>query len=515
MSEAGRALEGPERLIGSRVLDFELKAVLGAGGMSVVYRGEHRVTAQAVAIKILPPELAVHEELKARFVEEARVLAKLEHPNIVHLNNFTEAGGRLCLVMQFVEGVTFESMIVTRGKVAPEEALRVGIEVCRALEYAHGQGVVHRDIKPSNVLVRADGAVKVTDFGIAKMIGNSRLTSTGQTMGTVRYMSPEQVRGKTADARSDVYSLGITLYEALCGHTPFDGENHFDIMQQHLRNRPPALAKMGVTVPAAVEKVLQTALEKNAADRFAGAKEMREALEAVISQLPRGDDATVAAVRGGKSRMALGLGLAVLVVAGAGATFLLARQLGKPALTATTKTTGPSGATTAPVVKPKAKVSWPLPHSIAGEIVATDEKFDADGLRVQSSEKRDAGKVRAEVRAILDDLRVWLATSDVPAARALAADFHPPPLNLVIVPQKLIDDGSLFPELPTNSGSTYPYRYIEKKRTLFMNDSKGFERQDLADGVALHVLAWAPSITGAEVSDLAEKFALHYMSKSK
>src|SRR5256885_3028536 len=243
-------LEGPERLLGTRVLDFELKAISGAGGMSVVYRGEHRVTGQAVAIKILPPELAVHEELKARFVEEARVLAKLEHPNIVHLNNFTEAGGRLCLIMQFVEGVTFEAKIVQQGKVGADEALRVGIEVCKALEYAHGQGVVHRDIKPSNIILRNDGAVKVTDFGIAKMVGNSRLTSTGQTMGTVRYMSPEQVRGKSADARSDIYSLGITIYEALCGVTPFDGENHFDIMQQHLRNRPPPMSKSGAVVPA-------------------------------------------------------------------------------------------------------------------------------------------------------------------------------------------------------------------------------------------------------------------------
>src|ERR1700761_3279748 len=221
MSEQAKALEGPERLIGTRVLDFELKSIIGAGGMSVVYRGQHRVTGQEVAIKILPPELAVHEELKARFVEEARVLAKLEHPNIVHLNNFTEAGGRMCLVMQFVEGVTFESNIVSSGKVPADEALRITIEVCKGLEYAHSQGVIHRDIKPSNVLVRSDGAVKVTDFGIAKMMGNSRLTSTGQTMGTVRYMSPEQVRGKMADARSDLYSLGITLYEALCGATPF------------------------------------------------------------------------------------------------------------------------------------------------------------------------------------------------------------------------------------------------------------------------------------------------------
>src|ERR1700760_2435164 len=146
MSDDAKPLEGPERLIGSRVLDFELKAILGSGGMSVVYRGQHRVTGQEVAIKILPPELAVHEELKARFVEEARVLAKLEHPNIVHLNNFTEAGGRMCLVMQFVEGVTFESKIVSGGRLPADEALRVGIEVCKALEYAHAQGVIHRDI---------------------------------------------------------------------------------------------------------------------------------------------------------------------------------------------------------------------------------------------------------------------------------------------------------------------------------------------------------------------------------
>src|SRR3954467_5596613 len=132
MSDAAKPLEGPERLIGSRVLDFELKAIIGAGGMSVVYRGEHRVTGQEVAIKILPPELAVHEELKARFVEEARVLAKLEHPNIVHLNNFTEAGGRLCLIMQYVEGVTFESNIIKDHRVPVDIAIKVGIEVCKA-----------------------------------------------------------------------------------------------------------------------------------------------------------------------------------------------------------------------------------------------------------------------------------------------------------------------------------------------------------------------------------------------
>ena len=514
MSEAGKALEGPERLIGSRVLDFELKAVIGAGGMSVVYRGEHRVTGQAVAIKILPPELAVHEELKARFVEEARVLAKLEHPNITHLNNFTEAGGRLCLVMQYVEGVTFESMIVQRGKVAPDEAIRVGIEVCKALEYAHANGVVHRDIKPSNILVRADGAVKVTDFGIAKMIGNSRLTSTGQTMGTVRYMSPEQVRGKAADARSDIYSLGITLYEALTGHTPFDGENHFDIMQQHLRSRPPALAKMGAAVPSPVEKALLVALEKSAADRYGDAALFRQALEAALPSVPHGNDSTVAAATaaGKKSRLALGLGLAVLLVGGAGATFLVARQL-KPKPAATTTKPAVAQPPTGAAAKPK-PMSWPLPHAIAGEVVATDERFDPEQLRVQSTQKRDAAAVRDQYKQILAELRAWLTTTSLPAARAAAKEFRVPPLNLVIVPQAMLDDAALWPDDPTDPNGEV-YRYKDTKRTLFVPDAKGFERNALPVGVAVHVLAPVAALSTDDILRLAEKFEQHYSSKSR
>ena len=310
-------LEGPERLVGSRVLDFQLTAVLGAGGMSVVYRGVHRVTGQEVAVKVLPPELAIHDELKARFVEEARLLALLEHVNIVTLNNFTEQGGRLCLIMQFVEGKTFESRVQEHKRLPWQEVVRVGVEVAKALEHAHKQGIIHRDIKPSNILVRSDGTVKVTDFGIAKMVGQSNLTSTGQTMGTVRYMSPEQVRGKPLDARSDLYSLGVTLFEGLVGKTPFDGDNQFAIMEQHLNKKPPSLASLGVRVPAPVEAVLRRTLEKKAEDRHLDATALREALET----LARGETPSLPKLKApGLRRYLVGaIALVVLVLRSASA----------------------------------------------------------------------------------------------------------------------------------------------------------------------------------------------------
>src|SRR5215471_3190704 len=161
---------GPLALIGKTLLgNYRLEELLGQGGMSVVYKARHRVTEQEVAVKILPPDLAVYDDVKARFVEEARTLAKLEHPNIVALYNFVETDGRLHLVMQYVQGKTFEQIIAERGRMPWREAVTIIMGVLEALVYAHGRGVVHRDIKPSNILVRADGQVKVMDFGIAKI----------------------------------------------------------------------------------------------------------------------------------------------------------------------------------------------------------------------------------------------------------------------------------------------------------------------------------------------------------
>ena len=275
---------GAHRMLGQVVLgQYEIVDVLGQGGMSVVFKGKHKLTNQEVALKILPPELAAHSQVKSRFLDEAKALAALDHGNIVHLYNFGQENGLFVLAMQFVSGRTWERLILESKRLDWFESCRICVDVLRALEYAHGRGVVHRDMKPSNVLVREhDGSATVMDFGIAKMTTSTRVTATGQTMGTVRYMSPEQVRGKEVDHRSDIYSLGATLYESLTGDTPFDGTTHFDIMTKHLSELPKRPSSLGIELPAPVEDALMRCLAKRASDRFDSAREIRKLLEAEL-----------------------------------------------------------------------------------------------------------------------------------------------------------------------------------------------------------------------------------------
>lgn len=497
-------LEGPERLLGSRVLDFQLMAVLGAGGMAVVYRGVHRVTSQEVAVKILPPELAIHDELKARFVEEARLLALLEHPNIVTLNNFTETGGRLCLVMQFVEGTTFEHQLQKAKPLPWEEVVRVGIEVCKALEHAHKQSVIHRDIKPSNVLVRSDGVVKVTDFGIAKMVGQSNLTSTGQTMGTVRYMSPEQVRGKPLDARSDLYSLGVTMFEGLTGKTPFDADNQFAIMEQHLHKKPPTVASFGVTVPSAVEKVLARTLEKKVEDRFADATALREALESVS----RGGQPALPKARRKKSNAgAIAVSVVGLCVLGASIGVIASHFTSKPE------------GLQKPVVVPKpVDVAWPESHALDGVKLATDERMPEADLRLQAVRKLAPAEVLSvthRYQAIVAELRAFLAKDPVGKG---AGDVKSLPLNLVLVPDYVLSEARLWPGFKVEAGHSYGSRYVEPRRTLFVADGSATKvdaiDRELPYGVAIHMLTPIDALSNQVVFDLAEKFAAEHLKNA-
>src|SRR5262245_53811569 len=275
---------GAHRMLGGVVLsNYELVDVLGQGGMSVVFKARHTMTGQEAALKILPPELAAHSQVKSRFLEEAKALASLDHPNIVHLYNFGQENGYFVLAMQYVQGRTWERMILEANRLEWAASCRIAIHVLRALEYAQGRGVVHRDMKPSNVLVRSHDAVAtVMDFGIAKMTTSTRLTATGQTMGTVRYMSPEQVRGQEVDLRTDIYSLGATLFESLTGDTPFGGSTHFEIMTKHLSEAPRRPSKLGATMPAAVEEAVMRSLAKRPEDRFGSARELRKQLEGAL-----------------------------------------------------------------------------------------------------------------------------------------------------------------------------------------------------------------------------------------
>jgi serine/threonine protein kinase len=281
---------GSQRLLGQVVLgQYELVDVLGQGGMSVVYKGRHQLTDQPVALKILPPELAAHSQVKSRFLEEAKALAQLDHPNIVHLYNFGQENGSFVLAMQFVGGKTWERLILENQRLDWPTSARIAVDVLRALEYAHGRGIVHRDMKPSNVLVRqSDGAATVMDFGIAKMTTSSRLTATGQTMGTVRYMSPEQVRGQEVDPSTDLYSLGATLYESVTGDTPFGGSTHFEIMSKHLTDLPVPPTQRGAKMPAVLEQAILRCLAKRPSDRFGSARELRKLVESVLREQDAG-----------------------------------------------------------------------------------------------------------------------------------------------------------------------------------------------------------------------------------
>ena len=274
-------------MIGQLVLgDYEVVDVLGQGGMAIVYRGRHQRTGQEVALKVLPPELAAHREVQSRFVAEARALAQLDHPNIVHLYNFGEDNGCFVLAMQIANGPTWERLIL-EASIDWRRSVEIASDVCKALHYAHQRGIVHRDMKPSNVLIReTDGGVMVMDFGIAKGVGDARLTATGQTMGTVRYMSPEQVRGREVDPRTDIYSLGAALFESVAFRTPFDGETHFEIMSRHLKSLPPPLTEFAPDAPTALSHVVSWALSKLPDHRPSDAAEFGRALEA----LARGED---------------------------------------------------------------------------------------------------------------------------------------------------------------------------------------------------------------------------------
>ncbi len=277
-------------LEGYQLGDYRVLRRLGYGGMAEVYLCEQQSLCRGVAIKVLKPVLAQDENYVRRFHREAQAAASLVHANIVHIHEVSCIDGYHFIVQEYVPGKNLKQILESTEALAPEVALWVARQVALALAKAHAQGIVHRDIKPENILISNEGTVKVADFGLARVIDDRRqieLTDVGVTMGTPLYMSPEQVEGRTVDKRSDIYSLGVTLYHMLAGHPPFDGDTPLNVAVQHLHKEPPQLAEKRSELPDALCQAVHRMLAKDPADRFATAADLLDELRAVPLERPR------------------------------------------------------------------------------------------------------------------------------------------------------------------------------------------------------------------------------------
>src|SRR3954468_17424544 len=259
---------------------YALERELGRGGMAVVYLARDVRLDRPVAIKLLPPELAAHDKLRARFMREARTAARLSHPHIVPIHAVDEVRGYVFYVMSYVDGDTLAERVANRGPQPPREASRILQEVASALAAAHGQGVVHRDVKPGNILIeRATGRAMVTDFGIARLAeGAGGETAVGELLGTPEYMSPEQAAGESVDGRSDVYSLGVVAYYMVSGQLPFTGPTIQAVLAKQLTQAPPPVVSVAPGIPRSLANAIDTCLMKELSRRFQSADAFSDAL---------------------------------------------------------------------------------------------------------------------------------------------------------------------------------------------------------------------------------------------
>ncbi len=262
---------------------YRLLELLGQGGMATIYRARDAQLERDVAVKLLRPEFGKDPDFLARFRDEARAAASLNHPNIVAVFDFGEDASGPYIVMELVDGQDLGAILRENGPLAPRQAARVSVEVAKALHAAHVRGIVHRDVKPSNVLVGRDGRVKVADFGIARALAESQLTMPGVTMGSVHYFSPEQARGEPATVASDIYALGIVLFETLTGQRPFSGDGAAAVALARLTTTPPRPSSLRAGVPAQLDTVVQRAMALDPAARYATAAAMASALEGYLA----------------------------------------------------------------------------------------------------------------------------------------------------------------------------------------------------------------------------------------
>jgi serine/threonine-protein kinase len=272
-------------VINTRIGNYRILERIGDGGMGTVYRAVDEMLDREVALKVMRPELSRQAALSARFREEAIALARLHHPNIATVFGMERAGDDLVLVLEFVRGETLEALVQRMGRMDWARAVAVCSDVLLALDHAHDAGVVHRDIKPANIMAGRNGAVKVMDFGIARIMGRSRQTRVGSAVGTPHYMSPEQLRGEEVDGRSDLYSLGAVLFELVTGQMPFDADSDYELMMKQLNQPVPAITSLVPGVPDELDRVVARAMAKQREERYPTASAMREDLRRALQHV--------------------------------------------------------------------------------------------------------------------------------------------------------------------------------------------------------------------------------------
>lgn len=266
---------------GQRIGDYEILGVLGAGGMGKVYKVRNVISDRVEAMKVLLANLAVQKELADRFLREIKLLASLDHPNIAKLNTALTLDNQLVMMMEYVDGVTLASRLL-HGPIAPEEAAKYTDQVLSALSYAHKLNVIHRDVKPANMMLTSQGVVKLMDFGIARPNDEAGMTSTGATLGSMNYMSPEQVRCEPVDQRSDLYSMGVSLYEMVTGKLPFRGHSNYSVMSAHLQEAPQPPIAVRPDLPKGLSDIILMAMAKDPQGRFQTAEAFQGALRSVF-----------------------------------------------------------------------------------------------------------------------------------------------------------------------------------------------------------------------------------------